>query len=107
MCKLRVGYPRTSRLSVGVGHTNVIRAMCVVPHNSALLAGVLMGFLYCVCIPVSPEDPVLKQGHSKDMRQSPRNGPVSVLTVHVCEAEICRRFVEDYHNTYEAFKTSE
>lgn len=66
---------------------NVIGPMCVVPHDSALLASVLVGLFHSVCVPVRPVDPVLKQGSSKDMRETTRNGPVSVLAVHVCEAE--------------------
>ena len=77
----------TSRLPVGVVDMNVIGSMCVVPHDCALLAGVLVGLLHRVCVPVSPVDPVLKQGNGKDMRKSTAKGPVSVLAVHICKAE--------------------
>lgn len=45
-----------------------------------------MGLLHCVCVPVRPVDPVLKQGDGKDVREGPCYGPVSVLAIHVCEA---------------------
>lgn len=80
-------YLHTSRLPVWVVDMNVIGPMCVVPHDCPLLAGVLVGLLHSVCVPVCPEDPILKQGNSKDVRKSAGNGPVSVLTVHVCKAE--------------------
>jgi len=76
----------TSRLSVGVVHMNVMGPMCVVAHDCALLASVLMGFLHVVCVPVCPEDPVFKQRNGKYMGKCTGNSPVPVLAVHVCKA---------------------
>ncbi len=78
---------RTARLPVGVVYVNVIRTMCVVAHDCTLFASVLVGLLHCVCVPVRPVDPVLKQGNSKNMGKRTSNGPVSVLAVHVCKAK--------------------
>lgn len=66
---------------------NVIGPMCVVAHDRALFASVLVGLLHCVCVPVRPVNPVLEQGNSKDMGECASNGPVSVLAVHVCKAK--------------------
>lgn len=66
---------------------NVIGPVCVIAHDCALFASVLVGLLHCVCVPVRPVDPVLKQGHSKDMGECTSDGPVTVLTIHVCKAE--------------------
>lgn len=61
--------------------------MCVVAHDCALLASVLVSLLYCMCVPVRPVDPVLEQGNGKDVGKRTGDGPVSVLAVHVCKAE--------------------
>lgn len=61
--------------------------MRVVAHDCALLSCVLVSLLHCVCVPVRPVDPVLKQGSSKDMRKCTSNGPVAVLAVHVGKTE--------------------
>lgn len=84
---MRSSNVRTARLPVRVADVNVIGPVCVVAHDCALLASVLVGLLNCVHVPVCPVDQVLEQGQSKDMGKCASEGPMSVLSVHVCEAE--------------------
>lgn len=77
---------RTARLPVRMNDMNVVRPVGVVAHDCPLLAGELVGLLHRVCVPVRPVDPVLKQGNSKDVGEGTSDGPVSVLSIHVCKA---------------------
>lgn len=74
------------RLSIWVIHMNVIGPVCVISHDCTLFASVLVSLFHCVRVPISPVDPVLKQGNGKHMGKCTGHGPVSVLPIHICKA---------------------
>lgn len=66
---------------------DVIGPVCVISHDCALVASVLVSLFHCVCVPISPVNPILKKGNSKHVGKCTGHGPVSVLPIHICKAE--------------------
>lgn len=75
------------RLSIWMIDADVIWPVCIISHDCTHFASILVCLFHCVCVPISPVDPVLKQGNSKHMGKCTTYSPVAVLPIHICKAE--------------------